>query len=380
MTTHRIAPMLGALTVALAIPAMAAAQDAEKSTTAERPKEGFASREALNAHYYKLAMQNRRRQMDDLTALAAKQSGQEAEATYRQILNEAILGDEYEAAEKAAEAYLESHKEPTQTRALAGLVDMMAAERRGEHKEARERLQSFLKAPATERFEPGLLLAVAEPVLQGLIREGRFEEARQFCRLLVDESGAKPVQEHFGTRLARIEMLGKPAPAISGTDIDGEKVSLADMQGKVVLVNFWATWCPPCAAEAPALKDIHARYKDRGFRILGVNLDAAREGAGDAKRDRAAVRRFLINFGIDWPNVLNTEGTGDIARSYGVTEIPTTFLIDRDGKIAQVDQAGEDLERNVSQFFEDKDTGKDKVKKDKAEAAENAKDRDGESK
>jgi len=373
--------MLGALTVALAIPAAAGAQEGAKSSTAERPREGFASRDALNEYYYKLASQNRRRQLEDLTALAARQSGQEAEATYRQILNEAILGDEYEAAEKAAEAYLEARKEPTQTRALAGLVDMMAAERRGEHKEARERFRSLLKAPASERFEPGLLLAVGEPLLQRLIREGHFDEARQFCRLLVDESGAKPVQEHFATRLARIEMLGKPAPAISGTDIDGEKVSLDDMKGKVVLVNFWASWCPPCAAEAPALRAIHSRYKDRGFRILGVNLDAAREGAGDAKQVQAAVRRFVINFGIDWPNVLNSDASGDIAKNYGVTEIPITFLIDRDGKIAQVDQAGVDLERTVSQFFEDKDAGKDKQKdKDKDKDGGKAKDRDGESK
>ena len=142
----------------------------------------------------------------------------------------------------------------------------------------------------------------------------------------MDESGSRLVSDHFASRLERIEMLGKPAPAISGAGVDGEKIRLEDMKGKVVLVNFWATWCPPCVAETPTLRDLQSRYKDKGFRILGVNLDGAREG-GDAQQAKATVKRFLIRHGIDWPNVLESTAKGEVSRSYGVTEIPALFLV-----------------------------------------------------
>ena len=79
----------------------------------------------------------------------------------------------------------------------------------------------------------------------------------------------------------RLDLLNKPAPAIEGTDVEGKKVSLAGLKGKVVLIDFWATWCPPCVAAVPTLKRLEATYRDRGFAILGINLDARHEAASE---------------------------------------------------------------------------------------------------
>ena len=93
-------------------------------------------------------------------------------------------------------------------------------------------------------------------------------------------------------------MIGKPAPEIEGKDVDGKPIRLADLKGKVVLVEFWATWCPPCVASFPTLRHLTRDYKDRGFAILGVNLDdlarseSGQPGAGAVFR--SYIRSFLV--------------------------------------------------------------------------------------
>ena len=96
-------------------------------------------------------------------------------------------------------------------------------------------------------------------------------------------------------------MIGKPAPEIEGKDIDGKAVRLADLKGKVVLVDFWATWCPPCVASFPTFRQLSREYKDRGFVILGVNLDDLAQPESGQPGARP-VRQRLISGGSWWPN------------------------------------------------------------------------------
>jgi len=356
MHRFHFAPLFLTLASALALPPTAPAQEKAKQPADHASPGGYGSLSELNDHFAEMDAENRRRQIRDLTKFAAEKSGPEAEAAYRQVFNLAILGDDFETAEMAAEAYLSAHRQPSRTRAVAAFVDLMAAAQKKDVEGALGQLRSFIKAPASERFEPGLLLALGDPFLQGLIRDGRFEEARKLCRLLVDESDSSSVREHFQARLDRIEMLGKPAPAISGSGIDGEAIALGDLKGKVVLVAFWATWCPPCITETPALKDLRSQYKDKGFEILGVNLDEVREGQGEPDKTRARVRRFLVDYGVEWPNILGQRASTDAAKAYGVDVIPAAFLVDREGKIVQVEQGGEDLEKAIARLFQGSET------------------------
>lgn len=115
----------------------------------------------------------------------------------------------------------------------------------------------------------------------------------------------------------------KTAPDFALPDTAGRTHSLADYRGKVVFVNFWATWCPPCRAEIPALTRLYNQYKDRGFTIVGVSLDV--QGKGVAAP-------FVRAKQIPYPILLDPRS--EVPRSYGgVTGIPTTFVITQDGKI-----------------------------------------------
>ncbi len=112
---------------------------------------------------------------------------------------------------------------------------------------------------------------------------------------------------------------GKPAPDFEIELIDGETVTLSGYRGKVVLLNFWGTWCPPCRAEMPALQRAWEEYKDRGVVFLGAAI----------YDEKADVEKFAEAFGITYP--LGIDLMGDLTVDYKVTQYPTTFLIDREG-------------------------------------------------
>jgi len=112
-----------------------------------------------------------------------------------------------------------------------------------------------------------------------------------------------------------------PDWALSG--LDGRTVKLSDFKGKVVVLNFWATWCPPCRREIPDLVALHNKYADQGVVVIGFSLD---EGGV------AGVQSFATKSGINYPLVMGDQQT---AQAYGgISSIPTTFIIGRDGKLA----------------------------------------------
>lgn len=115
------------------------------------------------------------------------------------------------------------------------------------------------------------------------------------------------------------------APDFTLTDSDGQAVTLSEYRGQVVLLNFWATWCPPCKIEIPWFTEFERQYKDQGFSVLGVSLD---EGGWEDVRNY--IERAELNYRV-------VMGTEEVAMLYGGVEaLPQTFLIDREGRIGTV--------------------------------------------
>lgn len=116
-------------------------------------------------------------------------------------------------------------------------------------------------------------------------------------------------------------LLAKPAPGFTLTLFGGSQVALEQFRGKVVFLNFWASWCPPCRAEARTLEAAWQKYKDQDVVFLGVDIQDKEEDA----------RAFIKEFGITYPN--GRDASGAVAISYGLWGIPETFFIDRQGRI-----------------------------------------------
>jgi DsbE subfamily thiol:disulfide oxidoreductase len=115
--------------------------------------------------------------------------------------------------------------------------------------------------------------------------------------------------------------VGKPAPAYAARNLAGDSVDLTRYQGRVVLLNIWATWCPPCRKETPALQALHERYGKRGLSVVGVSIDIA--GAGNLVSD------FMREYGVTYGMLHDPDDR--VSSVFGINGVPSTFLIDRKG-------------------------------------------------
>jgi len=132
----------------------------------------------------------------------------------------------------------------------------------------------------------------------------------------------KPVKKDLYTRL-RIQKFEEPlvAPDFTLKDLKGNQVTLKNLKGRVVFLNFWATWCPPCRVEMPSMERLYQELKDKGLVMLAV----------DMQESEKLVKEFFKEFNLSFTALLDLDG--DISFLYGIRGIPTTYIIDREGKI-----------------------------------------------
>ncbi len=137
--------------------------------------------------------------------------------------------------------------------------------------------------------------------------------------------------------------LGSPAPDFSGTSLGGEAVSLSDYKGKVVLVDFWATWCGPCVHELPNVVDAYKAYHEKGFEIVAVSLDETREDLEAFLKEHPEMTWVQLFDGKGWES--------DIAMQYKVEAIPFTLLLDQEGNVVRQDLRGEALSNALADLL-----------------------------
>ena len=136
--------------------------------------------------------------------------------------------------------------------------------------------------------------------------------------------------------------INKKAISFSQKDTSGIEISLSSFKGKYLLIDFWASWCGPCRAENPNIKNAYQKYKSKGFEVLGVSLD----------NDKSAWTKAIINDSLTWTNVSDLKGwKNNIGQKYVVSAVPANYLLNKDGKIIAKDLRGEKLIKKLIEIF-----------------------------
>lgn len=156
-----------------------------------------------------------------------------------------------------------------------------------------------------------VLVAALVVGIVGFVTEQEFDISTD------QEEGLAPASE-VGIKVGMI------APDFTLNDLQGNEVKLSDLRGQTVMINFWATWCPPCRDEMPMLEAVYRERADKGLVVLAVSMDD----------DPDAVARFVKDYGLTFPVVIDTNKR--VSFRYRVRPIPTTFLLDRDGAIRDI--------------------------------------------
>jgi thiol-disulfide isomerase/thioredoxin len=157
--------------------------------------------------------------------------------------------------------------------------------------------------------------------------------------------------QHAATRLG---WIGKEAE-LAGTQLDGQPFDLEELKGKVVLVDFWATWCPPCIEELPNLVENYKKYRDRGFEVVGVSLDVDKEALGRFVAGENPTKEELKWVTLFWSeageNAVESPYENPLAKKFGVDGVPSTYLVDQEGKVISLGVRGERLGEKLAELL-----------------------------
>jgi thiol-disulfide isomerase/thioredoxin len=203
-------------------------------------------------------------------------------------------------------------------------------------------IEAALAATPDDNRLPGLLYGVS----RGLTDSARRTAIED--RILKDFPDATVVGSIRSIRKQR-EMVGKPLTLEFTDAISGSNVSIAGLKGKVIVVDFWATWCAPCVAEMPTMKRLYAEFKDQGVEFIGVSLDRSETEGG-----LSALKDFVAKNQIGWPQFYQGNfWKGEFSTTCGIRAVPTVFLVDKNGVLVSVEARGH-LEQMIPKLLSDK--------------------------
>jgi peroxiredoxin len=180
-------------------------------------------------------------------------------------------------------------------------------------------------------------------ILLDIAQNSPPEQARPLLQEIANGNASDKVKaqaEEATAQLKSVGLVGQPIN-VAFTAVDGRSVDLSKLKGKVVLLDFWATWCPPCRGEVPNVKKTYDRFHDQGFEIVGVSLD----------QDKDKLTQFVAENKMAWPQYFDGLGwQNKYAQQFGINSIPAMWLIDKQGKLRDVN-GREDLSGGVQKLL-----------------------------
>jgi peroxiredoxin len=277
-----------------------------------------------------------------LEAYVAAEANAKNEDHARALFEAARLAGELErhdAALRHARALLarpDEGGEGARVRVMAGVAALRSGK---DAKEAEGLLLAAIGMGELTRESVATTMEAADALAEHHLDSGNAEGAAKAWTAVRETLQHPQIAEFVDGKLREIALVGTEPAAFRVKDLQGKDLDLGQYAGKVVLVDFWATWCPPCVEELPNVVAAYREFRDRGFEVVGISLD----------RDRAALDAFLASHATGWRQ--HHDASGEIAERYAVQSIPATFLIGRDGKIARTNLRGEALHKAVARLL-----------------------------
>jgi peroxiredoxin len=177
-------------------------------------------------------------------------------------------------------------------------------------------------------------------ILWAIAQSSAPDKARPLLREIANGAAPANMKTAAAELLKQLDALGKPVE-LQFTAVDGRSVDLAKLKGKVVLIDFWATWCPPCVGEVPDVKKTYDRFHAKGFEIVGISLD----------KDKDKLTQFVADHKMEWPQFFDgLYWRNKYARQFGIESIPAMWLIDKKG-VLRVQDARADLGGQVQKLL-----------------------------
>jgi thiol-disulfide isomerase/thioredoxin len=259
-------------------------------------------------------------------------------------------------ADKKSEAYAEASGALLESQ-VTGFSDAEAEER----VKILDEVIAHLKEHGVREAEA----SIAYGISQAFERLGDTKTAsrayKQFGELVKtsEVERIRELESAFSGPGRRLGMVGSEME-VFGKTLDGEDFDFSKYKGKVVLVDFWATWCGPCIAELPNVKEAYEKYHDKGFEVIGVSLDER----------RFALDQFLEKNELPWVQLHEEGGPNKLAAHYGVNAIPFIALVGRDGKVVSVEARGRQLHHELEKIFGPAEAESGETESGEAEAEE----------